>query len=147
VNDKGERKASGSYYTPDYIVEYIVQHTLDPILDEREVVFAAAMDRCVELRKKLRHTSDPGANRLLSEQLDEAKRDAREAFLGIKVCDPAMGSGHFLVNAVDHLTDGIIQRMQTYHDAHPDVAWEWNPIQRLIERVRGEILVETTRRC
>jgi type I restriction-modification system DNA methylase subunit len=28
VNDKGERKATGSYYTPDYIVEYIVQQTV-----------------------------------------------------------------------------------------------------------------------
>ncbi len=29
ATDKGERKASGSYYTPDYIVNYIVKSTLD----------------------------------------------------------------------------------------------------------------------
>lgn len=34
VNDKGERKASGSYYTPDYIVESIVKYTVGPLLDE-----------------------------------------------------------------------------------------------------------------
>ena len=56
-----------------------------------------------------------------------------------------MGTGHFLVNAVDHLTDGIIRRMQVYHDTHPDVPWDWNPIQRLIERVRREILAEMAR--
>ncbi len=33
-NDKGERKATGSYYTPDYIVKYIVENTLGPILKE-----------------------------------------------------------------------------------------------------------------
>jgi len=38
---------------------------------------------------------------------------------------------------VDHLTDGIIQRMQVYHDVRRDVPWEWNPVQKLIERVRG----------
>jgi formylglycine-generating enzyme required for sulfatase activity len=145
VDDKGERKASGSYYTPDYIVAYIVQHTLDPILDERQARFQAAMDRCADLRRQLQRTDDKTRVSLLRERLDEAEREAREAFLGVKVCDPAMGSGHFLVNAVDHLTDGIIQRMQTYHDAHPDVPWDWNPIQRLVERVRGEILAEMAR--
>ncbi|MCW5882221.1 MAG: N-6 DNA methylase, partial [Anaerolineae bacterium] len=33
VTDKGERKATGSYYTPDYIVQYIVEHTVGPVLD------------------------------------------------------------------------------------------------------------------
>ena len=145
VNDKGERKATGSYYTPDYIVEYIVQHTLDPILDERDGTFRAAMERCAGLRRQLRRVSDKTAIGLLREQLDGAERDAREAFLGLKVLDPAMGSGHFLVNAVDHLTDAIILRMQTYHDEHPGVLWEWNPIQQLVERVREDILAEMER--
>ncbi|HSN75660.1 MAG TPA: restriction endonuclease, partial [Anaerolineae bacterium] len=145
VNDKGERKATGSFYTPDFIVEYIVGQALDPILAQRAERFAAAMDQIAVLRRKLAHTLDAGANRVLREQLARAERDALEAFLGIKVCDPAMGSGHFLVNAVDHLTDGIIQRMQAYHDSHPDTPWAWNPIQRLLERVRQEILNEMGR--
>jgi len=142
VNDKGERKLSGSYYTPDYIVEYIVEQTLDPILDERAAQFATAMDRCAKLRNALAKTADSSANSTLRTQLEEAERGAREAFLGIKVCDPAMGSGHFLVNAVDHLTDGVILRIQSYHDTHPNVPWDWNPIQRLITRMRGDILAE-----
>ena len=32
--DRGERKATGSYYTPQYIVEYIVENTLGPLVDE-----------------------------------------------------------------------------------------------------------------
>ncbi len=147
VNDKGERKASGSYYTPDYIVEYIIRHTLEPILEEREADFRTAMARCADLRRQLqsRPAESQDTNRRLRAQLEEAGRDAREAFLGIKVLDPAIGSGHFLVNAVDYLTDGIIQRMQVYHDEHPDVPWAWNPIQALVEKVRGEILAEMHR--
>jgi hypothetical protein len=145
IGDKGERKATGSYYTPDYIVEYIVQHTLDPILTERDGDFRAAMDRCADLRHRLRRTSDTTTIRRLRDELDDAERDAREAFLGIRVVDPAMGSGHFLVNAVDHLTDAVIRRIQVYHDEHPDVPWDWNPIQRLIDRVRGAILAEMER--
>ncbi len=142
VNDKGERKLSGSYYTPDFIVKYIVGQTLDPILEERGVRFTAAMDRIADLHKKLRNALDTMTNQRLQAQLADAEREALDAFLGIKCCDPAMGSGHFLVNAVDHLTDGIIRRMQVYHDTHLDVPWDWNPVQRLIERVRREILAE-----
>ncbi|MEW5872349.1 MAG: N-6 DNA methylase [Chloroflexota bacterium] len=142
VNDKGERKATGSYYTPDYIVEYIVEHTLDPILEARQADYAQAMGQVGATRKQLAKTTDPATNRRLQGELAEAERQAREAFLGIKVLDPAMGSGHFLVNAVDHLTDGIIQLMQAYHDAHPEVRWDWDPIQALIERVRAEIVQE-----
>lgn len=144
VNDKGERKATGSYYTPDYIVEYIVRRTLDPILKERDAAFRAAMDRCADLRQRLARQADPTANRLLRERLTAAERDAREAFLGVKALDPAMGSGHFLVNAVDYLTDEIIRRIQVYHD-ETGVDWAWNPIQAMIERLRGEIEGEMAR--
>jgi hypothetical protein len=34
VNDKGERHSSGAYYTPDYVVKYIVDDTLGPLLRE-----------------------------------------------------------------------------------------------------------------
>jgi hypothetical protein len=32
VNDKGERHRTGSYYTPDFVVQYIVDQTLGPVL-------------------------------------------------------------------------------------------------------------------
>ena len=140
-----ERKLTGSFYTPDFIVEYNVSQTLDPILDERAARFTTAMDRIAALRKKLHNALDTTTNQRLQAQLAAAERDALEAFLGIKVCDSAMGSGHFLVNTVDHLTDGIIRRMQVYHDTHPDAPWDWNPVQRLIERMRREILEEMAR--
>ncbi|HEU0022837.1 MAG TPA: hypothetical protein VFR55_14370 [Dehalococcoidia bacterium] len=34
-NDRRERKATGSYYTPDHIVKYIVEHTVGPVLAEK----------------------------------------------------------------------------------------------------------------
>jgi len=140
-----ERKATGSYYTPDYIVDYIVRQTLGPVLEARQPTFEAAMARIADVRRKLAKTLDAGAVRLLRAQLEDAEAAAREAFLGIKVCDPAMGSGHFLVNAVDFLTDGIIERMQAYHDAHADVPWDWNPIRQTVDRVRREIVEELAR--
>ncbi|MBA3533616.1 MAG: Eco57I restriction-modification methylase domain-containing protein, partial [Ardenticatenales bacterium] len=43
VNEKGERKATGSYYTPDFIVKYMIDETLGPVL--REAVAGATDDR------------------------------------------------------------------------------------------------------
>ena len=37
LTDKGERKATGSYYTPDYIVRYIVENTLAPLCEGKSV--------------------------------------------------------------------------------------------------------------
>jgi len=81
ITDKGERKATGSYYTPQYIVKYIVKNTLAPIIDP--LMEEAMMDR--ELRGKL-----------------------LKKLLSIRVLDPAMGSGHFLVEATDYIAREII---------------------------------------
>ena len=37
LTDKGERKATGSYYTPDYIVRYIVENSLAPLCEGKSV--------------------------------------------------------------------------------------------------------------
>ncbi|MGQ9736284.1 MAG: Eco57I restriction-modification methylase domain-containing protein, partial [Thermaceae bacterium] len=82
VNDKGERRLTGSYYTPDYVVEYIVEKTLSPLVEERK--------------------------RALEDYLKEpnpSPEKALDTLLDIKVLDPAMGSGHFLVGAVDYLSE------------------------------------------
>lgn len=68
LNDRGERKATGSYYTPDYIVKYIVEQTIGPVL--REVVAGKETDQ-----------------------------EKVAAVLAVNVLDPAMGSGHFPVEA------------------------------------------------
>jgi len=109
-NDKGERKATGSYYTPDYIVKYIVSHTLKPILEQRQARFGELMGQIAQMHhqlqdKRLGIQSQNG----LRKDLQRLERAAQNTLLDIKVCDPAMGSGHFLVEAVDYLTDELIR--------------------------------------
>lgn len=81
VTDKGERKATGSFYTPQYIVKYIVKNTLGPLIDS--MIEEAMMDA-------------------------DLRRGLLRKLLGIKVLDPAMGSGHFLVEATDYIAREII---------------------------------------
>jgi len=89
ANDKGERKTSGAYYTPEKWVAYIVEHTLRPLLDR-----AAAA---------------------LGPRAEDAEPDDSfaEAVLRLNVCDPAMGSGHFLVEALGVLAETIAMHPTT----------------------------------
>jgi len=119
-NDKGQRKATGSYYTPDYIVRYIVENTLGPVLEERTARFAELME---EIRDRT------GGRR--KQPVKQQEQQAVETFLGIKVCDPAMGSGHFLVRATDYLAEQIIAELDKYPD---------NPVIREIDAIRQDIV-------
>ncbi len=102
------RKDSGSFYTPQDLVDLIVDQTLKPLIEERLDAFEA---RANELR---------GDRRPKSERRAELSRlDPAEAVLDLKVLDPAMGSGHFLVSAVDFLTDYIADLVE-FAPAVPD---------------------------
>lgn len=132
--DKKERKETGSYYTPDYIVKYIVHETLAPILAEREKQFADAVEKYHKLLAKKRATSSFGVMRVLNQQIETAAYAANEILLDIKVCDPAMGSGHFLVETVDYLTDDIIRILNQLP--------ENNPLLQMLEQIRKTIVRE-----
>ena len=70
--------------------------------------------------------------------------DPAEAALDLKVLDPAMGSGHFLVTAVDFLSDYIADLVE-YAPAVPD--WmEGEYVSPLVERV-ASIRADIVRRA
>ena len=50
----------------------------------------------------------------LQKELQRLEKKAITTLLDLKLCDPAMGSGHFLVEAVDYLTDELIQILNLY---------------------------------
>jgi type I restriction-modification system DNA methylase subunit len=105
--DKGERKATGSYYTPNYIVEYIVQHTLGPLVEEKKEEVAAAKR---DLDEKIKHAR--GYDReVYQREREKLESGLINKILSIKVLDPAMGSGHFLVEAVDFLARALIEAL------------------------------------
>lgn len=91
LNDKAERKATGTYYTPGYIVNYIVEHTLSPLVAE------------IEAR-------DPVKSALAASRKDNS---FAQEILKLNICDPAMGSGHFLVEATIWLAENIVYHPTT----------------------------------
>jgi hypothetical protein len=90
------RKGSGSYYTPDELVSLIIARTVGPLVEERLRAFN-------ELATKLARDK-----RRVDVRLDELRAvDPAERILDLKIVDPAMGSGHFLVSLVDYLADRV----------------------------------------
>ena len=124
------RKDSGSFFTPQELVDLIVDRTLKPLAEERLAAFEA---RSRELKSDRR----PKPQRLA----ELRKLDPAEAVLDLKVLDPAMGSGHFLVTAVDFLSDYIAELVE-YVPAVP----EWldgeyeSPLVRRVAAIREDIL-------
>ncbi len=107
VTDKGERKATGSYYTPDYIVKYIVENTLGPIIENKK---KGIIKETEDLKRKIKRAR--GYNRQTYEkELSNKERNLADKILKIKVLDPAMGSGHFLVEATDYLAHALTEAL------------------------------------
>ncbi|BBL47031.1 BREX-1 system adenine-specific DNA-methyltransferase PglX [Metallosphaera sedula] len=112
-----ERKSAGAFYTPDEIVRFLVTKALEPHLREREEEFS----------------------RLMKEYRETPAKDLEERIenlvFGIRVLDPAMGSGHFLVRALEELTRWAIELVKRYPDS---------PLARRVKEAR-EMAVKTLR--
>ncbi len=102
------RKDSGSYYTPQELVDLIVEQTLQPLLDERIAAFEA----------------DP-----------TAPNDPAEALLALRVLDPAMGSGHFLITALDWLTDRALELLDRQWPQAPSYA---SPLRARLDEIKRQ---------
>ncbi len=91
------RKTSGSYYTPDELVRLILRRAVGPLLAEKQAAF-------IERANALAADKRPVTERLRA----IGALDPAQAFVGLRICDPAMGSGHFLVSLVDYLADQVL---------------------------------------
>ena len=97
------RKTSGSYYTPDALVQCLLDTALDPVVE-------------AAIRGKT------GA-------------EAERAILDLKVCDPAVGSGHFLVGAAHRLARHLARvRAHSAGDSEPSPLLHQHALRDVIGR-------------
>ena len=124
------RKNSGSYYTPDDLVLLILDETLQPLIDDALDAFKAALAQA-----KPKDNDDYTLTQL-------QKADPAKAITRLRICDPAMGSGHFLVSLVDRLTnhtlDAIAEAQVLVKARFPELDYE-SPVAEEIRKVRGTI--------
>ena len=143
-NDRRERKASGSYYTPDHIVKYIVENTVGPVLAEKfdklrpkfreaQQAYRKSEERAEGFRKQGMQPDDPA-------KIANTYAGLVDDLFDLKVLDPAMGSGHFLVEAVDFICDRILGEREGFLRAFP-----WNPVTKFLQDTRDAIIAEMER--
>jgi hypothetical protein len=96
------RKATGGYYTHDDLVRLNLRESVGVLAQQRVTTFE------LHLQKWAKKTAlNPGHWDTL-DALDPASQ-----MLTLKCCDPAMGSGHFLVALVDFLADRVLEAIAT----------------------------------
>ena len=106
------RKVSGSYYTHDDLVRLILRESVGLLASERMGAFEAHLKK---LGKKT------ALNPADWDALDA--KDPASQILELKICDPAMGSGHFLVALVDDLADRVLEAITTATHWVNEQAW------------------------
>ena len=122
---------------PDHIVQYIVEHAVGPVLEERLDALRPQLRQAQQERREFFKQQEEFVRRGMkskpTEQADVIGHDLVDELFNIKVLDPAMGSGHFLVEAVDFITDKILEFLN---------AFPWNPILVHLDRMRTDIQAE-----
>lgn len=123
------RKNSGSYYTPDDLVLLILDETLAPLIEDAHKAFR---DRLASLK--------PGDSE--DYKFTELQKvDPAKAITRLRVCDPAMGSGHFLVSLVDRLTNHALNAVaEAAALAMQEHGLEYeSPVSEEVRKVRATI--------
>jgi hypothetical protein len=86
------RRSTGTHYTPPSLTEPVVRHTLEPL------VYVGPAEGLPKEQWKLKSPKE---------------------ILDLKVCDMAMGSGAFLVQACRYLAERLVEAWENEEKAHP----------------------------
>jgi hypothetical protein len=136
LTEKGERRVTGSYYTPNHIVDYIVEKTFGPICDRIDRQLAGEIGEIDAEHRRAR-----GQRREeLAARLESLRSDFDDRVLRLRVVDPAMGSGHFLIRACQFLAEQIATNpnakdpvaAQVHGDEPTLVYWKRRVVERCL---------------
>ena len=122
------RKNTGSFYTPQELVDLVLRQAVDPLVAEKHEAFRALLP------------PTPSPELPPNPETHAALRaaDPACAILSLRICDFAMGSGHFLVSLGDRLTDAILLAMAEARALVPGGAYT-SPLADEIAATRARI--------
>lgn len=107
AGDPSERKSSGSYFTPEDVVDYIVRNTVGEKLKELKEIFLDEQQQTLEACRRAVNEDERAELGALLE--GNAQVFIHERVLTLSVLDPAMGSGHFLVNTSNLISNFVTE--------------------------------------
>ncbi|GAA8438068.1 class I SAM-dependent DNA methyltransferase [Helicobacter pylori] len=83
----------GSFYTPSFITSYMCKESITPIvLDKFNQTYKIECENLTELRNYFKNSYK-----------EDKRKEYLQLLLTLRVCDPAVGSGHFLVSALNEM--------------------------------------------
>ncbi|GAA9363579.1 class I SAM-dependent DNA methyltransferase [Helicobacter pylori] len=83
----------GSFYTPSFITSYMCKESITPIvLDKFNQKYNTECENLEELRNYLKNSYK-----------EDKRKEYLQFLLTLRICDPAVGSGHFLVSALNEM--------------------------------------------
>lgn len=130
-----ERKQSGSYYTPESLVHFLNAKAIIEPLKEK---FEKHRGRFEEFLEQTGSGYDqPTSRGALQSAIAIVHLFVQEQVLRFKLCDPAMGSGHFLVNAANQMTEfvvGLFDEIPQLEGLQAEISCKPNYWRRLITR-------------
>ncbi|MGL2831104.1 DUF7149 domain-containing protein [Helicobacter pylori] len=87
----------GSFYTPSFITSYMCKESITPIVLDK---FNQEYLKCEDLKcEKLEELK----NYLKNSHKEDKRKEYLQLLLTLRICDPAVGSGHFLVSALNEM--------------------------------------------
>ncbi|GHQ73833.1 type II restriction endonuclease [Helicobacter pylori] len=83
----------GSFYTPSFITSYMCSESIESIvLDKFNQKYNIECEKLKELKNYLKNSYK-----------EDKRKEYLQVFLALRICDPAVGSGHFLVSALNEM--------------------------------------------
>ncbi|GAA8522341.1 hypothetical protein HpBT268_07460 [Helicobacter pylori] len=83
----------GSFYTPSFITSYMCSESITPIvLDKFNQKYNIECEKLKELKNYLKNSYK-----------EDKRKEYLQVLLDLRICDPAVGSGHFLVSALNEM--------------------------------------------
>lgn len=99
-----ERSSSGSHYTPEELVQPLIKHSLDYVIEDKlKNALSFRTKRSGDSESK----SDKVDSRFRGNDSAEERTAKEKALLSIKVCDVACGSGHILLSAARRIAQEL----------------------------------------
>lgn len=119
AENKHERKATGSYYTPEHVVQHIVDQTVQPKLEELRSILLDQIAADLQSLKFAANESEAARIRRLID--DKCVSFVERKVLALKILDIAMGSGHFLTNAMLAVSEFIVDMLNATPWHNPEI--------------------------
>ncbi|MGL2563787.1 DUF7149 domain-containing protein [Helicobacter pylori] len=83
----------GSFYTPSFITSYMCKESITPIvLDKFNQTYNIECEKLTELKNYFKNSYK-----------EDKRKEYLNTLLTLRICDPAVGSGHFLVSALNEM--------------------------------------------